>query len=105
MTTAREVEAGVRWRALAGAIVLCLMFAAAGVAPRAVTVADVARAELGETRVSRNGRVPGAAAADDNAPLAKGSVVATAITAMPRVVARSRSIDAGGLPPPRAPTA
>ena len=88
-----------------GAIVLCVMLAAAGVPHGSAGLVDATRIELGDGAGHRGPCLPKLAPARDAAAvLTKGSVVARATTTLPREVRRSLSIVEGGLPPSRAPT-
>ncbi len=97
------IRDGRRCAAWLSTLLLCVMLAATGL-PRAeantITVPPIA---LGEDL--RGPRARHGAVAADTAVLTKGSVVAAATTMLPRAVPRARTIQAGGLPPPRAPTA
>jgi len=94
---------GRRCAAWLSALLLCAMLAATGL-PRGdantLTVPPIALGEDLRGPHTRHGAV-----APDAAVLTKGSVVAAATTMLPRAVPRARTIQAGGLPPPRAPTA
>lgn len=91
-----------RLSALVSALLLCALFAAAGVPRGDSCFVDATRVEFGEriVRGSHPRAIANCRAAE--APRTKEAIVA--IAAMPRVLPRTRSIDAGGLPPPRAPT-
>jgi hypothetical protein len=90
------------WRGLGwlGALLLCVVLASAGVAASGGTVGDRAHIESCHDRT-------GAALPHATARLA-GTAPPGALafaTALPRPRPRARTIEAGGLPPPRAPTA
>lgn len=91
-----------RFATLFGALLLCVLFAAAGMPRGSTMLADATRIELGERgpRGAHERAIANCRASA--APPEKRALAASA--AKPRVVPRTRSIDAGGLPPPRAPT-
>ena len=88
------------WRCFGwvGALMLCVVLASAGVSAERGAIADHARIEA----CRDGGRALAHAAA--RRPHEARPEVAAAVAAPPRPRARARTIEDGGLPPPRAPT-
>ncbi|MBX3465114.1 MAG: hypothetical protein KF830_18240 [Planctomycetes bacterium] len=100
-------EGGLGWRALpwrglgcVGALVLCVVLASAGMAGGGPAIREGARIEVGHDPAATG--LPHAAAAAGQAVAPR---LRAAAAMPPRPRPRAQSIDAGGLPPPRAPTA
>jgi len=94
-------EPGLGWRGPGwlGALMLCVVLAAAGMPAAGGVIADATRIEACHGRTVRALPYAAARLAADDRPGA-GAVTA----ALPRPRPRAQTIAAGGLPPPRAPT-
>ncbi len=95
----RERSLGCRCPGWLGALMLCVVLAAAGMPAGGSTVADGTRIEACHGRAARARPFAVARLAAEAQP----GFAAVAV-ALPRPRPRTQTIEAGGLPPPRAPT-